>query len=162
MYMSEISLFFISSVFILAYLCISIWVSRGIPVSISSTYYLLGNKGWLFQLFLSITACSLYATWINVVYDDLQFIPFISCAMLLFVALAPRTKYQLEGKVHNVCAIVCAVLAVIWQLIEGDWSFTIFCLFVSSMLSLRYPDKWCWWFEVGILISLLVNLTLSM
>lgn len=146
---------------IFAYLCLSVWVSKGIPKSISSTYYLLGNKGWLFQLFLSITACSLYATWMNVVSDDLQFIPFISCAMLLFVAFAPRTKYKLECKVHNVCAIICALLAIIWQLIEGDWNFTIFCMFVSSMLSLRYPNKWCWWVEIGVLVSLYVNVLLK-
>ena len=156
-----VAILIISSVLSLSFLCYSTWTSKGIPVSISSTYYLLGNKGWLFQLFLSITACSLYATWMNVVYDDLQFIPFISCVMLLFVALAPRTKHQLEGKVHNVCAIICALLAVIWQLIEGDWNFTIFCMFVSSMLSLRYPNKWCWWFEIGVLVSLYANILLG-
>lgn len=125
-----------------------------VPKSISETYYLLGKRGWVFQLVLAVIVFTLYPTWVSIASYELVWLVFVACTSLLFVAFAPRTKYQLEGKVHNVCAIICALLAIIWQLIEGDCSFTIFCMFVSSMLSLRYPNKWCWWFEVGIITSL--------
>ena len=38
---------------------------KGIPESLSATYYLLGNKGWLFKLVMGMTGLLLLPVWVK-------------------------------------------------------------------------------------------------
>lgn len=151
-------LYSISAVSALAYLCLSVGVCRGIPVSLSSTYYELGGKGWLFQAVMSVVAFTLLPVWISVSSEPLRFLAFLSCASLLFVAAAPSFRLELEGKVHYFSAAVCCICSTLWQILEGVWD--VMLVFAVSALALFIYDtvKWCWWLECAVIGSLLANL----
>ena len=148
----------LSSVIALAYLGISIKVSGGIPVSLSETYYKLGNRRWLFQLVMVSVSVTLYPVWVSVSCEELIGLAFASCASLLFVASSPCFREELQGKVHYSSASVCCLCVFLWQILEGLWDVTLWFVFLAGMLTLRGKSKWCWWLECAAIGSLLANL----
>lgn len=142
----------------LAYLGISIKVSGGIPVSLSDTYYKLGNRKWLFQVAMAFVAVTLYPVWFSASSEELIGLAFASCASLLFVASAPCFREELQGKVHYSAAVVCCVSVFLWQILEGLWDVTLWFVFLAGMLTLHDKNKWCWWLECAAIGSLLANL----
>ena len=148
----------ISVVSALAYLCLSVGVCGGIPVSLSATYYELGRRGYLFQVFMCVVACTLYPVWMAASSASLQCLPFLSCASLLFVAAAPSFRMKLEGKVHYTAAAVCCTCAVLWQICEELWDVTLWCGVIGLMLTLQDRRNWCWWMECAVLASVYLNL----
>lgn len=148
----------LSSVIALAYLGISIKVSGGIPVSLSDTYYKLGDRKWLFQLVMVSVAVTLYPVWVSVSCEGLIGLAFASCASLLFVASSPCFREELQGKVHYSSAAVCCLCVFLWQILEGIWDVTLWFVFLAGILILQNLTKWCWWLECAAIGSLLANL----
>ena len=148
----------ISVVSALAYLCLSVGVCGGIPVSLSATYYELGRRGWMFQVFMCVVACTLYPVWMAASSAPLQCLPFLSCASMLFVAAAPSFRMELDGKVHYTAAAVCCTCAVLWQICEELWDVTLWCGVIGLMLTLQDRRNWCWWMECAVLASVYLNL----
>ena len=152
----------LSSVLSLSFLCYSAWISKGIPVSISETYYLLGKKGWIFQLVMTAIAVTLYPVWVNACSTELIGLAFASCASLIFVVIAPSFRLPLEGKVHYISASVCCICSVTWQILEGLWDVTLWCEFLCLMLTIQYRKNWCWWIECAIVTSVYMNLLVQL
>lgn len=126
-----------------------------IPESISAIYYLLGKKGWIFQIAMVLIAVILFFPWMEKSDDNLQFLPFLSCGSLLFVASAPAFKLRLDGIVHYASAIVCGVSAILWMFFQG-YGNTFLCCFVAAlMITLFYPKQYMFWLECAIAISIL-------
>lgn len=152
-----ITLLIIISLISIIYPVYSICKTRGIPESLSDTYYILGDKGYLFQLVISIIAIILFPTWLFVSNEHYQFLPFIGCSSLLFVASAPSFKLKLDGIVHYTSASLCCTASIIWQLVEGLYDVTLFFLLLGFILYLRY-NKWCFWLELSIIYSVIFNI----
>ena len=56
----------------LTVLCVSYLLfsmRKGIPESLSATYYDLGSKGWLFQVFMFIEAMLMFFVWLPLVSE---------------------------------------------------------------------------------------------
>lgn len=140
----------LSLVLLLSYLCYTVWVGKGIPDSLSATYYLLGDKGWLFQVVVSCAAFMLLPTWMDKGYE---FLPFLSCGGLLFVASSPSFRIQLEGKVHYISAIICGMCSVLWIFLMGSGDIFLPCFVGAIILSLFDAKKYMWWFEIAIIAS---------
>lgn len=97
----------------------------GMPASLSNTYYYLNNRwpgaGWAFTIMMWVVSFMLIWPWISVSNcvsewsHYLSFLPFLTCAMLVFVAAAPnfRTDKGIEN-VHMWCAKLSAVFAILW------------------------------------------------
>lgn len=153
-----VAILILSSVLSLSFLCYSAWISKGIPVSISDTYYLLGEKGWIFQLVMIVIAVTLYQVWVNACSIELIGFAFASCASLIFIAIAPSFRLPLEGKVHYISASVCCICSVIWQILEGIWDVTLWFSVIGFMLIFIDKSKWCWWLECSVISSLIFNL----
>lgn len=140
--------------------CVYFWYSmrNEIPVSLSATYYTLGENKWVFQAWLGVVVATLFPVWAQLGNENHQCLAFLACASLLFVAAAPAFKLELEGKVHYTSAVVCCVCAVLWQILDGLWDVTLFFGWVGGMLSLAWRDKWCWWMECAVVGSVFANL----
>lgn len=152
------TLLVLSAALALALFILSVSKAGGVPVSLSSTYYALEDKGWLFQLLLASTSASLLPVWISFSTPGHEWMVFLSCASLLFVAAAPAFKMELQGKVHYTAAAVCCVCASWWQIAEGVWDTLLFLAFIGIMLVLRDRSKWCWWLECAVTGSVYLNL----
>lgn len=147
-----------SLIILLAYLCYTVWVGRSIPESLSATYYILGKKGWMFQLTMASTAFALLPSWLEATPDTWQHLPFLACAGLLFVAAAPAFRLRLDGIVHYSSAVLCGVCAVLWMFLSGYGDIFAPCFVGAITMSLFYPKKYMWWLEVAIVISLFCSL----
>lgn len=130
---------------------------KGIPESLSATYYLLGNKGWLFQLVMGMTGLLLLPVWVSVSEECLQHLAFFACGGLLFTAVAPAFRLKLEGAVHYSAAVVCCVSAILWQVMEGLWDITLFFAILGWVCYLQWKN-WCFWLEVAVTGSVMANL----
>lgn len=102
----------------MAMLCVVI-NKYGVPDMVSSIYYLMGKKGWVFQ-----TVMMLFGAMMMVCLLDsglgVQCLAFFACAGLMFVGMAPRFLEESERGLHKGAAIVAAVASVGWCL-TVDW-----------------------------------------
>lgn len=105
---------FITALLFVALLCIVI-NKYGVPDMVSSIYYLMGKKGWMFQ-----TVMILFGMLMMVCLLDcgkgVQCLAFLSCAGLMFVGAAPRFLDESERKIHKTAATVSAVASMAWCL----------------------------------------------
>jgi hypothetical protein len=152
-----IALLTVISLIAIIYPIYSIYKTKSIPESLSDTYYTLEDKGYLFQIAISVVAIMLLPIWLSVSYEYHQFLAFIGCSSLLFVAAAPSFKLKLDGIVHYISASLCCTSSILWQLIEGLYDVTLFFLLLGFMLYLRY-SKWCFWLELAIIYSIIINI----
>lgn len=133
-------------------------VKLGIPESLSETYYSLGKHGWVFQTLVFLIGALLLPAWLFLSENSHQFLVFLSCASLCFVAFTPCFKQELQGKVHYSAAIVCCISVFTWQILEELWGATLWFVWIGGMLTLINRSKWCWWLEISAIGSLFVNL----
>ncbi len=98
----------ISLLIILSYIITMCYKVKGIPNSISETYYILEHKLW-FRFSIISTAILLMICLINIVSESIQFLAFLSGAGMMFVGVVPNFKEDLEGKVHQSGAFLCLI-----------------------------------------------------
>ena len=133
-------------------------IKFGIPESLSATYYSLGEYGWIFQVLMLGIGGFLLPVWLSAADESYQFLVFLACASLCFVAVTPCFKLELQGKVHYSAAIVCCISVFTWQILEELWDVTLWFVWIGGMLTLTNRSKWCWWLECAAIGSLLANL----
>ena len=98
--------------------------------SLSDSYYQLKNKGYLFQIALSLTAILLIPIMIELTPKNFQVIGFFVPSALVFTAFAPKfgkiwnyqqkkmiPENELERKVHQKSATYSAITSLIWVII---------------------------------------------
>ena len=146
----------ISFIVIFSYL-IFVVAKFGIPKSISDTYYLLGRCGWLFQLALGLTAFTAVPVIIDASSESTQFLAFLGCAGLAFVAAAPLFKMDLEGKVHFTSAYICCGSLALWQVFNTSWIVPMACLALVGIPMIK-DKKYMWWLEIATIVSTYASL----
>lgn len=129
----------------------------GIPKSISDSFYLLGKKGWMFQVTLFLVGFSVMPALIDKSSEDTKFLAFLACAGLAFVGAAPLFKMELEGKVHYVSAAICCGGLVLWQVFNASWITPLMC-FLSVLYPMIKDKKYMWWLEIATIVSAYVSL----
>lgn len=129
----------------------------GIPRSLSDTYYLLGKNGWIFQVVIGLFGSLLMPVWIDLSSENTQFLVFLSCGGLMFVAAAPCFKVEMEGKVHYSSAAVCCISAVVWLLLEVGWPIPVGALACALSATAFTKGKLFWWVEMAILVGSILS-----
>lgn len=134
----------------LVYLGFSAWVTRGVPDSLSATYYELGDDGWLFQVVMVSVGMVLLPVWLEACGGRYECLPFLSCAGLVFTGVAPAFRLKLEGLVHYSAAVVCCVCAVGWLLLVGEWPTVLWWGVIGWMCWLQW-GHYMWWLECAVM-----------
>ena len=96
---------------LITYIVASIHKYKGIPISLSDTYFLW--KKWFFPFVMWLTGLVLLPYWLDFTTDsNWEFLPFISCIGIICVGAAPniRTDKQ-EYRIHMICAYLAALAA---------------------------------------------------
>ena len=109
---TSIILITIAAVLLIAY-TVALCVNNGIPRSLSaSVFFLPRNGAWIWTAVIAAVALALAPVLIGTAHRA-QFLAFLACAGLLFVAGCPlvKDKGDMAYRVHLVAAIVCAVCA---------------------------------------------------
>lgn len=102
----------IATLLFVALLCVVI-DKHGVPEMLSSIYYLLGRRGWLFQLAMVVLGIVMMVCLLDSGLGE-PCLAFIACGSLLFVGAAPRFLEHDERAVHKGAAIISAVASVAW------------------------------------------------
>lgn len=105
---------FITALLFVALLCIVI-NKYGVPDMVSSIYYLMGKKGWVFQTVMILFGMLMMVCLLDIGLG-VQCLAFFACAGLMFVGAAPRFLEESDRRVHKTAAIVSAAASVGWCL----------------------------------------------
>lgn len=144
-------------ILVLTYIGYAGYKQKGIPESLSATYYLLGDKGWLTQAMFILTGIGLLPAWLNESTQPLQFLTFLSCGGLMFVGSAPMFRLPLQGAVHYISAVVCCVSAVLWAILSGYYPIVVCSAFLGFMGYVRWKQP-MWWLEIAVIAMVFTSL----
>lgn len=100
-----------------AALCIK---EKGIPQSISATYYALKHKFW-FGFTMIGTAFLLLPSIINISSPNTQFMAFLACSGIALVGVSPNFREEFEGKIHEIGAVTCLAFSQLWVGFNNAW-----------------------------------------
>ena len=107
-------LIFIAVLLFVALLAVVIY-KHGVPDMVSSVYYLLGKRGWVFQAVMIVFGMLMMVCLLDS-GSGVQCLAFLACAGLMFVGAAPRFLEEGERTVHKTAAIISAAASVGWCL----------------------------------------------
>ena len=151
-----IGLSFLAALLFVVMLCVVIYKNDE-PDMVSSIYYLLGKRGWVFQLVMMLFGVLMMVCLLDSGLGE-QCLAFIACAGLIFVGAAPRFLKESERKIHKTAAITSAMASVAWCL-TVNWRI------VVALLGL-YGVYWAYrdrdshpWFVAEVTAILMVLLT---
>ena len=105
---------FIAVLLFVALLAVVIY-KHGVPDMVSSVYYLLGKRGWVFQAVMIVFGMLMMVCLLDS-GRGVQGLAFLACAGLMFVGAAPRFLEEGERTVHKTAAIISAAASVGWCL----------------------------------------------
>ena len=147
---------FVAELLFIAMLCVVIY-KYGVPEMVSSIYYLLGKRGWVFQLMM----IAFGAMMMICLLDSGLGVPclaFFACAGLMFVGAAPRFLEESDRRVHKTAAIVSAAASVAWCL-TVDWRMVLAFLAWYGVYWVGRDDDSKPWFTAEVTAILMVLLT---
>lgn len=139
-----------------AFLCVVI-NKYGVPEMVSSIYYLLGKRGWVFQLLMIAFGATMMMCLLDSGLGE-QCLAFIACAGLMFVGSAPRFLDESERRLHKGAAVVSAFASVAWCL-TVDIKLTIAAMALYSVYWVCRDDDSKPWFVAEVTAILLVLCT---
>lgn len=142
---------------------------KGIPYSISETYYKIKHK-FFFGVTMVLTACLLMPAILEITPDSYQFTAFLACVGLIMVGVAPNFREGIEKKIHTIGAVLCLVFSQVWVGLICPWMLLLWIgylvytaiglwrnwtrYFISSFLS----TKPMFWVEITALVATYVTL----
>lgn len=93
---------------------------KGVPYSISETYYKIDHKLW-FGATMVLTACLLLPAILQVTPGSYQFTAFLACAGMIATGIAPNFRDGIERKIHTTGAVLCLVFSQVWVGLTCPW-----------------------------------------
>lgn len=124
-----LTLTIISALIIASYtaaVCIKV---KGIPYSISATFYALEHK-WLFCATMIITAGLLMPAILQKTPESYQFTAFLSCVGLIMVGVAPNFREGIEKEIHTTGAVLCLLFSQVWVGLICPWILLIWVVYL--------------------------------
>ena len=162
----------ISALLIAAYTVAVCIKCKGIPYSISETYYKISHKFW-FGATMVLTACLLMPAILQVTPDSYQFTAFLACVGLIMVGVAPNFREGIDRKIHTTGAVLCLVFSQVWVGLTLPWMLLLWVgylvytaigikrnwngYFIGSFLA----TKPMFWVEISSLLSTYVTVLLT-
>lgn len=140
----------------IAMLCVVIY-KYGVPDMVSSIYYLLGKRGWVFQLVMMLFGAMMMVCLLDSGLG-VQCLAFLACAGLMFVGVVPRFLDENERKIHKTAAITSAMASVAWCL-TVDWRMVLAFVAWYCVYWVGRDDDSKPWFTAEVTAILMVLLT---
>lgn len=141
---------------------------KGVPYSISATFYKLKHRLW-FMSTMWLTSGLLMPGILEASKPGTEFLAFLACAGMLFVGAAPNFREEFEGKVHQAGAIMCVVFSQLWVAFNlwqalfiwlGYIGYTVYAIAKQDkgvFLYKLYQTKPMFWVEIFALLTTYVT-----
>jgi hypothetical protein len=152
------------AIFALYIISISL-VERGVPHSISDSFYILNEKkrglGYLFTIWCFVIAMSVMAVMFHLTDGErFQFIGLFTGGGLGFVGAAPLFKSH-ERTIHYTGATVCAVTGFAWMVLSGFWYVPVIAL-TAVIYPAHRDGKWTFWIELALFTGMYITLAMML
>ena len=131
---------------------------KTIPVSLSETAYMLGNKQFWFVIYCVLSTFLILPCLLSTVPETLTILPFLMCSGLMFSGASPLFKQGLDKSVHYVAAIIAFISFIIFLILEMGW--LVLILFVVLLLALVLWKPKCYVYFAEMLSFLFIILYL--
>lgn len=166
-------LVFISMLVIATYTVAVCMKQKGIPYSISATFYKLNHPGW-FMASMWLTAGWLMPAVLEVSKTGTEWMAFLACSGMLFVGAAPNFKDHFEGKVHTAGAVFCVAGSQLWVTFNCPWALLVWVVWLvytvvymsrhisSSLISDFIRTRPMFWVEIAALMSTYLSVLLKL
>ena len=102
---------YLSIIFLLLDVLLASVEKKSLVACVSECWY---HIKWTHYALLALAALMMLPPMLDCTPDNWQFLAFIACASLVFVATAPSYLEKFEGRVHSISAILCAACAIAW------------------------------------------------
>lgn len=162
----------LSTLFIATYTAAVCIKGKGVPYSISETYYKIDHKLW-FGVTMVLTACLLMPAILEVTPGSYQFTAFLACAGMIATGIAPNFREGIEKRVHTAGAVLCLLFSQVWVALICPWMLLVWLgylaytaiglwrnwtgYFISSFLT----TKPMFWVEITSLLSAYATVILT-
>lgn len=93
---------------------------KGIPYSISATFYKLAHP-WLFAGAMYGTAALLMPAALELSKPGAEWLAFLACTGMFMIGSAPDFKDRWEGRVHDTGALLCIAGSQGWVAVHSPW-----------------------------------------
>lgn len=142
---------------------------KGIPYSISATFYSLTHKWW-FGITMVLTAVLLMPAILEVTPERYQFTAFLACVGMIMIGAAPHFKEGTEKKVHTVGAVLCLLFSQVWVGLTCPWMLLLWIGYLvytvwemkkhwnGNFISAFLLTKPMFWVEITALVATYVTL----
>lgn len=163
----------------LSALCITVYTiavcikCKGIPYSISETFYKLEHKWW-FLVTMWLTAGLLMPAILEITPNSYQFTAFLACAGMMLVGAAPNFREGIDKKVHTTGAVLCILFSQVWVGLTCPWMLLVWIAYLAytawgmkkhwkgNVISAFLLTKPMFWVEVVALLATYVTLFISL
>lgn len=113
--------------------------SKGIPYSISETFYKIEHKFW-FGLTMVLTAGLLMPIILEVTPDSYRFMAFLACTGMMMTGVAPNFREGIEKTIHTTGAVFCLVFSQVWVISVYPYALYVWIGFVIYMVFGMWMD----------------------
>ncbi len=124
-----ICLVLVSLLLITAYTTAVCVKCKGVPYSISETFYRLEHKLW-FGATMFLTAGLLMPAILEVTPESYQFTAFLACGGMFLIGVAPNFREGIERPIHVAGAILCLVFSQVWVALTCPWFLMVWIVYV--------------------------------
>ena len=124
---------YLSLAFLLIDVLIASVLKKGLVTCVSECWY---HSGIFHYFMLALAAVLMLPPMIGCTPENWQFLAFLACGALAFVASAPAYLEKFEGRVHSASAITCAACAIAWA-----FAVIPIALFGCALLTVAAFDK---------------------
>lgn len=141
--------------------CIKI---KGIPSSISATFYKLDHKLW-FGAAMWLTAGLLMPAILDATPPSYQFTAFLACIGMMLIGIAPNFQSGIERPVHITGAVLCILFSQVWVLLTCPWMMLVWVAYLiytalmmmknwkGNFISAFLLTKPMFWLEITALLA---------
>ncbi|MCQ2137897.1 MAG: hypothetical protein MJY60_04245 [Bacteroidales bacterium] len=154
----------------IAFILLAVYVAYiirnyGIPTSLSRTFYLLGERGWLFSVVMSVMGFATMIPMMSVTPDNFKCVPFICGCSLCFVGVASEYAQRVASGVHLTAAVIGMLCSLAWVIIMGCWwvlPITLAVAAIPAISTRTIKSCWVWWLEVAVLLSVFLTMIITL
>lgn len=159
---------FISLMFIVAYVVAVIIKTKGVPYSISETFYMIEHKFW-FGTTMWLAAAFLTPAILDATPPNYQFTAFLACIGMMLIGIAPNFQSGIERPVHITGAVLCILFSQVWVGLTCPWMLLIWAVYLAytiwatkihwkgNLISAFLLTKPMFWIEVTALITTYIS-----
>ena len=143
--------------------------NKGIPYSISETFYKLEHKAW-FGISMLLTAGLLMPAILDATPPSYQFTAFLACIGMMLIGIAPNFQSGIERPVHITGAVLCILFSQVWVLLTCPWMMLVWVAYLiytalmmmknwkGNFISAFLLTKPMFWLEITALLATYVTL----